>query len=571
MKKKNMNCRSKKNNLFHYVIVASLLSIATKVFVGNFYEAYEFMQPAMLSGIMTDGIPADFFAPYGMIGLGKLYKCLYLFLPKYPWYDIITMLYIVTACAVFLLGIDRLLSSKFSREQIFIVTTSFFFLFITDVILNWSYTRTASLLCVAAFGWHQSLPNTIVNSNFKRLSASFLFLLGTLIRPEIGELMAILIFGYLFWLHGVSKKTIVELFPFLIPALFVFAILAYTKINSGEFYDQFESSMEFQIASKNIVGIDKMKTAEDSAKYIALSNGIVNDPSNINIQFVKRVLDTDNANNFFNKDRFIKSVYILSQNIRAYSHIVFACFVLTVYGFILVCRSRKKTYRFIAFLLYYTFVVFTITYTMTMEARLFDPLLLFFSISVFYFIVRELSQRNTSVFKRSKPIGIILLTYCIISQWFALKATADNYMSNLTINHKLLTSIRAYGKDKILVPDAYGFMILYFDNYKPFQRGSFDSFKNVFLMDMETFSLKPDYRTFLNKNCNCNSTNLGQFYNYLYENKDDVIFLSCNKRLRLFESYLKTVHKKNYRFKLLANLPDGVSKETTSMSMFIFE
>lgn len=561
-----------KANFLFYLLGSTLMFLLTKYCIGNYYEAYEFMQPAMYSGAMTDGVPSSFFSPIGMVGLGQAFKFLYSVSPHLPWYDSFLSIVIIVSAAVIFYSIHVLLQSIAHRWVEIVANIILCFLFITDFIINWSYTRVAFLACISAFIWwavnqRANRPMPVIRI---LCFVPVMFGLGTLIRPEVGELMLILVICYQICIHGFKKATIIQILVFLIPVLLIAGGIAYDKKATPEFYNQFIPSMEFQLASGNTIGIDKMRTPIDSMKYIALREGIVSDPDYINIEFVRRIIKKEQFLSY-DEVRISHALSVIRRNVVPYAHIVVLDFFLVLTGFYLLRKAKRKVMGYVSFIIIFSALVFFIAYFITMENRIFAPLLFFLAIASLIPILQNSNGLPTLQSKLARFIAALFLLVVSASQIGYLKSRHDRYESDLYDNHKIYNTLKTQAAHQFLIPDALGFMVCFFNNFRPFEKPDFSSFRNVFLIDMETFSLKPDYKKFLDKNCECRSVDMGRFYEYLYKNKSEVLFVGSIDRMKLFEAYLKIVHEQNYHFHVVSTLPGGASAETKALCMYQFD
>ncbi len=558
--------------LFHFAW-STLLFLLTKYFIGNYYEVYEFIHPATLCGKLMDGQPANIIYPIANVGLSGFYVWLYTLASNVPWYDYVMALTIIISVVVIFRAVHFTLREKTNTLVIVLLNTALFFIFIADQIVNWNITRGAFIACIAAFVWFALvvLPQKLSQQTLLPLLLnSLLFTLGTMIRPETGELILLLTIGYLFLSYGFKKEVWLKSLTLLIPVLIIAGYVAYDRHTSAEFYMQLEPATEYQIGIGNTISITEMKTPEDSIKYVALKAGIINDPQKISYAFVTRVIG--NKSMFvFTSTKFYRAVNILQQNIyNSYPLFLFSLVLLFI-GIIFLFATPLALVRYLLFHLFFWSLIFSITYFMIMESRLFSPLLFFSAMTSIVFLCQYnfhqvLHQQKWYVF----AIPILFLAVAIV-QFSSLQNTSTKYKADIKANHMVYEQLKKQAAHKILAPDANAFMIIFFNNFLPFQTPDFSIFKKVFLIDLEALSLRPAYRIFLNYNCHCNSTNLGEFYDYLYAHKKEVVFAGSAERFKLFETYLRIVHHRPYTFRTVSTLPNGATNETNGLSIFEIE
>jgi DNA-binding XRE family transcriptional regulator len=181
-----------------------------------------------------------------------------------------------------------------------------------------------------------------------------------------------------------------------------------------------------------------------------------------------------------------------------------------------------------------------------MENRIFQPMISIFIVLILYKLLSNEALNINQLI--SKLIVLFVLPLSIFISVFDFKNISNNYQLRSHDNQFLNTKIRDTARGKILVPDYFVFIPMFFYSNRPFEQFEFKSFKNVFMLDIETYSLTPDYVTYLNKHCNCNSKDLASFFDYLFSIKEQVLIAGNERRIRVFENYLKLVRKRRYHF-----------------------
>ena len=66
---------------------------------------------------------------------------------------------------------------------------------------------------------------------------------------------------------------------------------------------------------------------------------------------------------------------------------------------------------------------------------------------------------------------------------------------------------------------------------------------------MGELALIPVIKKYLDKECQCNSSQMIEFYSYLDEHKKDVLIISTDSRTDFIHSYMSIVHQKDVSFK----------------------
>ena len=523
-----------------------------------YYEAYEYFFNAAFEGYITDNKPVNI-AIYTYIGIGSIIKYLNSLFPEFPWYTIIM-------CSLTTIGLFQIqllfLSKQFSSStRVHCFLFGLIFLILSESLFLFQFTRVAFILSISSL-----LFACFTSFNWKSLIFSLsVFCLGILVRPEVAFLMLLLCFPLFFLVNESFKKS-----SFFI-ILFIFAILTIQndRNSSNEFYKKvLHSKTEYQIALGNVVPIGKMKTSEDSMKYTAVCNGIVNDPDYISYQFMRQIV-ADNSIVLLSKTLFARSLTELNKCATNYSHLIVLCILLLSFNFIIHRKNKKKSIFLFSYSVYLGSVLLYISYNMSMERRVMGPILSFFAITN---IIILLEGDILNKIRHQKQLGFIFgslfLLWCFWCLLFIYNLS-NSYNVRIVANKKTLGELEKIAANKILVPESSAFVSLFFDNQKPFDNPKFPSFKKLFLMDIEMFSLTPDYNTFLNKNCNCNSSDLAVFYDYLYSIKDDVILAGNEERIKVYEKYLRIVRKRNYIFKKTGQISGTETTGYKDISTFV--
>ena len=534
---------------------------------GSYCESYEYIHTATLSGRVTDNSPAYMLYPIANIGVGHLYKLLFTLFPEFSWYYFSSVLLFVIALSTIYYSIG----SVYSYRKAIIWCVAITIIYAADFVLNWNITRISFLLCTAAIAllFNYTQTRSLKDSAIHVIAGTILFSLGFLIRPESGLLILFISLPLVIIHLGFNWRLIRVAFIF-VPALILSLVIFIDKQTTSEFYIKLSPIEEYRIALDYILPIDSMKTAEDTVKYLALKNGMLNDNGFINHDFVNRIVNGSKVP-LFSSNQMLRTIEILrSIFIENISQTIF--YILIV---LLLLLSQKKfslkgKILFWGMLLISTSLIWGISYFMTMEARVFVPLLfhlVVMSLCLFHQHIENYFDKNTF------PIKFVLIASVAAISIYAMvnhHKTKELYLSTIAGNKEGVKKLIELSHDKILVPDANGFMLLFFNNYLPNELPKYDAFKKIFLIDIETLSLSPDYKKFLDKHCNCNSSDLAAFYDYLYSIKGEVVFAASAERMQLFEDYLRIVRKRDYVFIPYAQIPN-VNSDASPTSLFRME
>jgi hypothetical protein len=545
--------------LFISVVLFSIIC----VYIGFYCESYEYINTATFSGRITDNTPAYILYPITNIGLGHLYKLLFYYFPGFSWYNLAMTLFFIISVAAILYS----LIISYNYKTAFII---FFFLifFIADSIVNWNITRVSFLLCISASALLIAQISTPLFNNGGIISVVYtvLYTIGYLIRPESGILIMLLNLPVLILIIGFNKKLISSSLIF-IPSILISVLIYTDKSTTNEFYVKLNPIEEYRIAKGNILPIDSMASVEDSMKYVALRSGMLNDPAIINYDFVNRIV-SGGSFTLFNSDDIGQTVNKIKSLILDQQQMITVYFVVNALLLFFITLSTREIFIWGAIQLLLIITIWFVTYLMTMEMRVFVPLMfnaILLNIIIFH-------DKLGQIFVRSKLyllyVIVILLFFNVILAFVNIQNSSENYKSAIAQNRINLNQLKIASKNKILVPDANTFMILFFNNYLPVELPDLNAFNKVFLLDIETLSLSMDYRSFLDKNCNCNSTDLAEFYDYLFSIREDVVLAGDEERVRMFENYLRIVRKRNFYFEKTGEIISSEMSGYSNISLF---
>src|SRR5205814_1573808 len=104
-------------------------------------------------------------------------------------------------------------------------------------------------------------------------------------------------------------------------------------------------------------------------------------------------------------------------------------------------------------------------------------------------------------------------------------------------------------------------LCMFYNNSPVFSLPDVSYFKNTFMIDLEIFTLEPAYQSFLQKHCDCDASDLGALFAHFELKKDSLVLVANPERLALFQSYLKYVHHRDYRFRKITDIASSAKKE----------
>jgi hypothetical protein len=203
-----------------------------------------------------------------------------------------------------------------------------------------------------------------------------------------------------------------------------------------------------------------------------------------------------------------------------------------------------------------------------MEMRVFVPIMLHTTLLNLLFFSNRIAGCFSKLTASKKLFLSIFLLFLSFYEINNLKDEAESYRKKIAQNKVGVEKLAEMAEGKIIVPDAYAFMVLFFNNFSPQALPDLAAFKAIYLMDIETLSLSPDYKLFLDKHCKCNSSDLAAFYDYLYSIRKDVVIVGNEQRIKFFEHYLREVRKRTYTFEKMKDFKHEINNESTMIGLY---
>ena len=115
---------------------------------------------------------------------------------------------------------------------------------------------------------------------------------------------------------------------------------------------------------------------------------------------------------------------------------------------------------------------------------------------------------------------------------------------NVSVCHK----VDSLAKDKYLVLDGVSNLIF---DHRPGSNFVFKQPKNILLYDCGQLILGEPFLSYHRKICDCNPLSNAEFYNFLYRNRKQTIFLSSPERMSFVFGYLRFMHQLPYSYREL--------------------
>lgn len=504
------------------------------------YLQFEFMEPMapqFFSGMITgesSGINIFYFLAY--YGLSDFFVFMYKWDYYFPWYEVIWLFLFGIGFVSFFNNFDKLIKNWVLSHRLCVLTILFSCSLLLLVPLQ--YTKLSFILC---FSGISIFFNNQTSSFSQIIFHSLLFLLGTLVRFEMGILVFILYVLIFLFLEVKLNKN--QLFYLAFTGLIVFIIsmmISREIANSKEYNIRLEPTLAYQLLDrKNIVPLEGISNSKDRAKYIAFQNSI-SDPKEITIEFLESLVK-DNPYYGLDKEFFKRANGIFYNSLKDSFYFV----IIYLLSFILlIIKNKNRRLRLLLFNLLFISFVYLICYLIKMEIWLFQCLI--FAILTMNILLNK-DGFLTPIFTRRNlmfPLFfLILIQLSLLLNDLRLRTVF--YESKLNESKLFVSIVEKKLSGKIIVPDiSLFFNILYshglFDQSKPFLFG-------IVLLDQDVLFWEKNYNEVIQKKFNLNTIGLKSVFRDLSK-RDDVIFLFKESRMINYINYLRDGLGELYNF-----------------------
>ena len=467
-------------------------------------------------------------------GIGLLYS----WLPGVNWYSV-TTLFLYGATSVLFYSCTRFYLNNSNQSppihvSLLLLFTVLFFLENFTVV---QYTRLSYFLCF--FGLLNSFLFLCKMQRLTLLSlwGCLFFVIGLLIRFEAALLSVIVLTPYLIYKIRYSDVKIKEALTLVsIPAIATLIVLGIMAFSEGlnedvRLYNRFLHNADGNRYKHHELNIDNPK---DSAAYAITLTYFMNDPDNINPDFIQRIglHDVKTAGTLLDlltdTHRFTSNLKRQGlKAIRLNSGLILFCFLAFLNSILtdsIKIRVLKTTSMLLLWILF-----LGITGYMKMENRVFSPLFLSASI-LFVFSLKS----KPSLALNKKVLSLVLFVllsfaiygqYCSVFQGITELKTKSSEFENelkrsssvsskyLVIDSKVMSSI--YGSPMEISPKKFGKEILAIDNGLLF--------------------LFPAYKQKMT--AHFGSEKLSYIFDHIQESPDDFLFIAQQDRTKRLLEY----------------------------------
>ncbi len=547
-----------------------LVLLAGIAFFGIYYEHYEGFTGYFLSGKL--GIePVDDFWNIAFIGLIKISYYLCKYYPSVDWY---LFFHIFCLCTVFYLlnyCIAKIFIPKNNLFQIVIVSFLILLTWYGDNLLYLNVTRHSILLSgLSLFILIIKFSNQLEKTNFFfYFFLLFCFLIGVHTRIESAALsITLVVLTFLCW----KNFKIFFTWKIFIPLCYFTLLAAYvtiSRITDDRFFVKSDFLQYIVSDSPYYHKPVNFNSAKDSMIYLAVDNYLINDTENINNELLStleiekiKITSPDFLSVFTNH---LQQTFNLIYKLLITELYYFSIYIV-VFSVSLLLIKKKKTIPFFSLHLFFWLIIIGLTYLIKMESRVLNSLFLIV-------IVISLAIVNENKTFSRKSLWFLAIFFTAVSVCGFIKF----YQSSKTIskipenNYRAMEEINKELKNKYVLIDVESSNLFI---HPVFKRIKIDPSIKLIFYDMGQLPLTKIGKDHHDKICNCNSSVNKEFYDFLYQNKENVVFVSNKKRMTFVFDYLRIVHALNYAsFKLLPgdyNLGELSSSMHLNLSYYSF-
>jgi|GEM_PF-1145845 len=555
---KLLSRESSKSILVAFCVSLGVILVVASAF-GSYYEEYQALFNAMLSGKLSPGVPFESWYYQGYIGLAYLYSKLYSYFPQVEWLSWLTYGYIAISGMLLMFLFGKVASKHLPKS--FVVAFQFLFglLILSDHIINLVNARMVFLICgssMLAIIILFSRKNQIARHPIAFIALHIFFLVGCLSRSEPALAVGLLLSCFaVVWNRNLLKGWFIAFPSLLICVAIVAGILIDIK-NSDSFHKQVEPDIEMQFGMRNnVVPISTMANARDSLRYEAAMGMIWGDPEVISVGFLRGLI-AEHSYSTWNVSQWNRTISLLQEFGNKYLYLVLFNVILTLLLVVRAAVQRDIVFALLTLLYSIGFVIAVgcQTYFVKMTTWSFSPFLSVYTASMILLFLKEGGLSNNV----GRIFASVLLVFGLIGHFNFIKKATDKLGYERESRQNMVTQLERTAAGEILLITPSSFQHFLSKSF-PLHVFDFSDFKKVYFYESQVASLLPGYRDYLEKECSCDVSHFPNFYNYLMKNRNGnpVYCLTTPSRAELVSRYLWGIHGYNL---VHCQLPDAQFK-----------
>jgi hypothetical protein len=522
--------------LFSCLLSILIFSI-TSAALGMYLDDNEAIVAAINYGVLGEVSNEQYWSDYHTFLLPLLYK-LSSALPYIPVFGLWKMSFVVLInVLVIRIGLGELKGlDKHSRIVGFVILPLVCLIIVADNQLHLHCIRHSVMLSFLAFLLNYQ---KIREQGKTSITAIFIFFIAANTRSHSSALMLGCFTVFLFF-SGTPILRIVRHYSamLLIVLGFLGAYQIYGKYtpNMGKYI---EAHYEYALIEKqSLFPLSHMKTARDSAKYLAISNFFITDSAELTIPFFDRVANIKyEQEEIFTQQRFLAAIEELKVKNRSVFPLLVLMF-LPLLGWTNKNVRRAGTAKTITLIIVSSIVIFSLLLILVddMKLRFYSP---FVSVIAFSIIIFHLSAFLKYSGPWRKYISIILLLTITIWQFWNLRNEASFLAAKECQTQKQISHFHAFtSKHPVLM--FMGSDIPFSTN--PFYRSSTALYPKLASFDGGYLIYFSYARGRFEKLFGVSPIDFPAVINML-RSRDDIVFYIAKERLDIINQYFQVVYK----------------------------
>lgn len=544
------------STLLQSFLITLLLFAVSYVTVGWWTDVYQHFYDTAISGELTDyyanaaANPFPEYMPGASVVLNWLGK-------MYPIRWVAFFLNGILFLSLWVLfNLILKYSISFPWQSRLVLVLFFCVLFFESVVLY-------HMVRITMFAGIASVSFLIVYNENKILSKRvlpylLLFVVALWIRCNV-HLFVLIFITAVFIVHSKPLKPLV---PFWLAFAVFFGYAAKVEFltdYSKDLSSYFLYNAEFKLYFVGKYTPDlKLTEPLDSIKYQAIKHDILGDELNLSPAFYDRIGIFSNISKF-SASQAVYAVqtflYALVQNV----YFIIADIVL-IFFYVWLGGNKLKRYKTktIGLFVFFYLVVFGICF-IKMENRFLVPFQVLFLFTI-------ITLHQPKLFSDRKNLVYLLLFAALIfplSISYTFKKI-DYSIQRTAISKNAFEWLGKRHSDKTVVVNA-GF-VTQNRPYETFYQRKY--FKNFYLFNYYASHLSAWYRPYIEKECQCNAGTLYPFYDFLASQKQPVLLLDGDERIKVLEKYLSQVYGKTYVIAPEPAMPLGDDTSTLRFNGF---
>lgn len=523
-------------------IVISILTFGlVHLFFGFYYEEYESLFTALISGSLTPGMVYDYFPYMYMGGLTYIYAHLSSFFPGLPVMNILSFLSIIICLAILLYLYIASTQKELLWGLVIIVVLSIgYFELLNGTRRAILYSLTSSALFFYILKYKKPILS------LAGVLSIGLWILGLLTRLET-TVIFLSISGSLFLLIALYESSWKVELKYLLLALFYVVsaigfmfVVQYKLIQSEDFYLQIEPDCEYELSIKeNLISIGEMSNRVDSLRYLAVKKGLWGDAELNDAEYLKSLIGEERRGALawhgvdFYKEEL--SLFIHKYQVYLLLYLFVSIFLLFQVG----GKSKHLFFRLLLYSIVIVSMVFVVAVQLKSNHRVTESLL--GSALILQWMVLNFYYPFSKVKFFSAVTFIAFPLLLLLSQYY--KVSVREQVRKEYNQEQILFNQDFMEAETIYLTGKYTRMLL--DTYSPFETFSVLENKNVILIDDLALTTTDPYRGYLSSKLNCNVLDYASFFAALYEFDENAMYLIDKDRMEFLKDYLKQVHNYN--------------------------